>query len=403
VARRLTRIALCALLPWMAVALYASELPPTELHLVGDHWTAWDPPTAFPESAEIYTVEKDDTLWDLAERFYGDPYLWPQIWERNQYILDAHWIYPGDPLVIGLEVEVVETLAEAGLEEEGVPPFGLEEGEERPTILSADEALGAPVPLGAESDIYCSGYIGRAKESFPYRVIGSEYDVLTPTVRWRKGGLVKGGTGKQVTGTYGVAHTEKFGLSTTDIVYLDGGREAGVLPGDLFTVVQPDRKVTHPVRGGHIGRLYRYLGRVRVLSVQQRTAIGEIVFACDPIQVGATLKPFSPEPVPLGRPAPLRPINLPVPADQLDRSAVILMSSDELISMGQDHVVFIDRGEEHDVTPGDIYTIYRINHEGLPPVVVGQLAVLSVHRQSSVARIVKSRHTVFVGDRLAPR
>ena len=26
-----------------------------------------------------------------------NPYLWPQIWDQNRYITDAHWIYPGDP------------------------------------------------------------------------------------------------------------------------------------------------------------------------------------------------------------------------------------------------------------------------------------------------------------------
>ena len=78
----------------------AAETPPQDLHLVGDHWTAWDPPASFPEGAEVYTIVVADTLWDLAARFLGDPYLWPQIWERNQYILDAHWIYPGDLLLI---------------------------------------------------------------------------------------------------------------------------------------------------------------------------------------------------------------------------------------------------------------------------------------------------------------
>jgi hypothetical protein len=33
-------------------------------------------------------------------------------------------------------------------------------------------------------------------------------------------------------------------------------------------------------------------------------------------------------------------------------------------------------------------------------VVLGELAVLAVHERSSVARILRSRHTIYVGDRL---
>ena len=41
-----------------AGGLAASEKPPGNLQLVGDHWTAWNPPTSFPEDAEVYTIQK---------------------------------------------------------------------------------------------------------------------------------------------------------------------------------------------------------------------------------------------------------------------------------------------------------------------------------------------------------
>ncbi len=57
---------------------------------------------ATPEGAKVHTVVPGDTFWALAATNLGNPYLWPQIWEKNQYVLDAHWIYPGDPLVLDL-------------------------------------------------------------------------------------------------------------------------------------------------------------------------------------------------------------------------------------------------------------------------------------------------------------
>jgi len=379
----------------VSTAASAADRPPKNLHWTGDHWTAWSPPSP-PPGTQVVKIVRGDTLWGIAKRNYGNPYLWPQIWEKNQYILDAHWIYPGDPLVLGPEVTTPEKLAEnqAPAEPPGAP--AAEPETPVPGVIAAGAAASPPGPLGAESDIYCSGYVGGVDDSFPYSIIGSEYDVLTP--RGSGNGTYTGGA-RQV-GTYGVVNTAKYGLSTGDIVYLDGGSERGMAPGQLFTAVEPGREVIHPVSGLLFGRFYRYLGRVRVLSVQERTAIAEIVHACDPLPVGARLAPFQAEPVPLGRRTAMRPVNYPTEAARLAGAPTIIWSRDDIVSLGEDHVVFIDRGADADVTPGDVYTIYRLNRPGLPPVVLGELAILSVHPKSSVAKIVRSRYEIFVGDRL---
>lgn len=375
---------------FVATALVAADQPPTHLKLVGDHWTAWDPPTTFPEGAKIHTVVPGDTLWDLAGKNLGNPYLWPQIWEKNQYVLDAHWIYPGDPLVIGIEVAGA---GEAGATTAAVEGEGAGEGE-------GDEALGTappggkknvPVPLGSESDIYCSGYVGELEETTGWSIVGSEYDALVP----EKGNF---GSNTQV-GMFGAGITVKYKLITGDIVYLDGGRAAGLAPGMVLEAVEAGRQVRHPVNREVFGRLYATTGRVRVLSVQDTSAIAEILQSCDGMRVGARLRVFEPEPVPLARRTPLRPVNDPTQAD-LSAAPVILTSPQELVSLGQDHVVFLDRGAQDDVQPGDLYTIYRLNRSGGPAVVIGELAVLSAKPRSAVAKILESRYPVYVGDRL---
>jgi hypothetical protein len=375
----------------------AADRPPQDLHLAGDHWTAWDPPQPAP-GVQTHVIERGDTLWDLAAKFYGNPYLWPQLWEKNQYILDAHWIYPGDPLAMGLEVAPVDTLAE-GTDGAGTTDTG--DGTGGPEIvgggdvLTPEQAAGAPIPLGAESDIYCTGYIGDLDEKFDHTIIGSEYESLGPNLDL--------GASYGFTGQYGRVGTVKYNLSTGDIVYLDGGRAAGMTPGTLFTVVEPQKRVVHPLTHQVAGRFYHYVGRIRVLSVQEDTAIGEIVHTCDPILVGQQLQAFEPEPVPLGRPSALRPFNYPSKEDELRGSPIILFSQDNLVSLAEDHVVYIDRGTDQEVTPGDMFTIYRLNHDGLPPIVIGELAVLSVHKSSSVAKILESRYAIYVGDRLEPK
>ena len=375
--------------------LAAAERPPADLHLVDGHWTAWDPPQP-PAGAQVHVIQRGDTLWDLAARFHGNPYLWPQIWERNQYILDAHWIYPGDPLVIGFEVAPVDSLSEvdggSGEEVPGEEDLGAPTGD----VLTSEQAAGDPVPLAAESDIYCSGFIGDLDEPFEHTIVGSEYESISPDLDMQPSYGFRG--------RYGRPGIAKYNLSTGDIVYLDGGRAGGLSPGGLFTVIEPQNPVVHPITKQVVGRFYHYLGRVRVLSVQETTAIGEIVHSCDPILIGQRLRTFEPEPVPLGRLGALRPVNYPEPEEELRDNPIILFSQFNLVSLAEDHVVYIDRGEDADLTPGDLFTIYRKPYrEGLPPIVVGELAILSVHRNSSLAKIIESRYEVYVGDWLSPK
>ena len=345
---------------------------------------------------QVHVIQRGDTLWDLASRFYGNPYLWPQVWEKNQYILDAHWIYPGDPLVLGLEVAPVDTLAEQvegiGGEEDpediGIPQDG--------DVLTPEQAAGDPHPPRGRDDIYCSGFIGepgRAVRATPSSARSTSRSAPTST----------SSRATRFRGRYGQVGTAKYNLSTGDIVYLDGGRARGLSPGTLFTVIEPRRQVVHPITRQVAGRFYHYLGRIRVLSVQEETAIGEIVHSCDPILVGQQLQPFVREPVPLGRPSALRPVNYPEP----ERSCGTTPSSSSRRTTSSPWPRTTSStstgARTTNVTPGDMFTIYRKNRAGLPPIVVGELAVLSVHKSSSVARILESRYAVFVGDWLTPK
>ena len=48
----------------------------------------------------VHTVVAGDTLWDLSSKYLGSPWKWTEVWERNRFITNPHYIYPGIQVVI---------------------------------------------------------------------------------------------------------------------------------------------------------------------------------------------------------------------------------------------------------------------------------------------------------------
>lgn len=68
------------------------------------------PKPAADEVAHI--VKKGDTLWDIAKAYLKDPFRWPDIFRRNTEVVEiAHWIYPGETILIPSDEVRPEVLA----------------------------------------------------------------------------------------------------------------------------------------------------------------------------------------------------------------------------------------------------------------------------------------------------
>jgi hypothetical protein len=308
----------------------------------------------------VHIIVKGDTLWDLAAHYLGDPFLWPQIWERNPYIRDSHWIYPGDPLIIDIAVQEAEAEDLEIPVEESVTSDYLED------VSAAEEQV--PYPLGRSADVYCFAELIQDESVFPFTIASAEQ----------------------------MEFQTQF--SEGNIVYLDGGVEQGVQAGDRFFILHRIRPLKHPVSNSDLGVVYHQVGQLKVLCAQENTSIAEIYYACDPVVIGDVLLPFKPIPVPL--------VIAPDPTDRCDVPngkplGYFTYDRDDQVDIGTDWLVFLDLGAADGIYPGTFATVFRDNPvAGMPRLVMGEVGVLRVSEHYSTAIVTRAWAPLWVGDRV---
>jgi len=386
--------------PLFGAAKKSSSRPPRELHRVGDHWTAYNPPdpATWPAGSKTYTIKAGDTLWGLAQQFFKNAYMWPQLWESNTWITDAHWIYPGDVLLIDAEAAqpitaasttgtgttapalVTDTTTATASEQGFTPAADAREG-----FVTAADAVGGsrnPIPLGTEADVYCFGYIGDPSEPMPNSIMAWEDSEM----RYDRGAIrqdISGGTG--------------------DLVLLTGGAASGLVAGETYIVVESGDLVTHP--GKHtevVGRQYAYCGQIRVLCTDDHQARGIITQACADIHIGARLKPLPQIPIPLAR-VP----NMPAfcdPSSGKRHGYIVGAQGGWDTALGEGLLVEVNLGQADQIQPGDFLTVYRENFEpGQPYQVLGEVGILTTNTHTATGKIVAMRYSMKIGDHVEIR
>jgi hypothetical protein len=329
---------------------------------IAPHWSKYEYPQTIAEGAGYYVIAKGDTLWDLSRRFLNSPYLWPQIWDQNRYIKDAHWIYPGDPLTIPC-VQLVSQVA--GAVAPGAEP-GLDGG--TGGAVSQDVLY----PAIEEQALLCADFVTETPDDQTLFIIGNEQG------------------------------NSQIAFSDRDILYLSKGSAAGVKPGDLYTIRHEVYDVRHPDTRRPIGRKVETAGIVRVLLVQDASSTAIVEQSCRDIHTGDYMVPYERPSVPL--------IVKRAPADRLTpptgkmNGAVIDMADDRMIA-GEGTILTLNLGTRNGITPGNILTVYRVMYPSVPSsrVIVGEVAVVAVREKTATARVTYSADAILAGDRVELR
>jgi hypothetical protein len=328
------------------------------------HWSRNHCPDTVPDGALYYVVVKGDTLWDIARRFLGNPYLWPQIWDRNRCITDAHWIYPGDVLIIP-DVNVVA--GRRGWHGRG------HGGDARVGGGSRDGRRGRthrprPDPLDRGDGLQCAPYVVDDHEDESLKVVGSE----------------DGAT--------------KIAFADRDILYLNKGTNAGVKAGDVYTLQHSAYSVKHPETGRSIGVKIETTGWVRVILVQENTATVVVEQACADIHLGDYLKSFEKVQVPLIT-EHARPTRLTPPSGKVV-GTVVDMQDDATIA-GDRQLLTLNLGTANGITPGSLFVVYKVMYPSVPTprIVLGEAVVVAVRERTATVRIINSNDAIMPGDK----
>jgi len=184
-----------------------------------------------------HTVRDGDTLWDITQTYYGDPYRWPQVWSYNPDITNPHWIYPDAQVQLRPgDGDVVETA-----------PRGFKR---------VDRFSGITAPA----------------------VYQAEYGFLE-TSALKDAGFVIG------------ANEEHMMLSESDVAYVRFAEDVEPEIGRIYTVFRKIEKIER--ESWEKGELIRIIGAVRLEDYDEKRRLGHavVVRALEGIERGFRIAP----------------------------------------------------------------------------------------------------------------
>ena len=310
------------------------------------------------QTPELHVVQKGDTLWSICSRYFGDPWRWPRLWAANPLVTNPHWIFPGDILHLG---------------------------------SSGGEA---PVPL--------AGGDKAAKDS-AHTFSSDRLNALSSNaVVLREVGFIEANDLAQAA-TLSGSREEKVLLASGDQAYLRFPKDRPIRAGERYSIFETE--MANPVRDPDTGKVYGYLVKVRGDIVvdqiaSEDTARGTITDVVDTIERGSRVstairqfRRIEPRPSEVNLEARVVAAFTPAQFLAAERFVVLNRGRRDGVQVGNRNFV-IRRGDGY----RDVLEGWEKDDPKFPKEVVGELWVIDVRDNVSVAWIARSTKELRVGE-----
>jgi hypothetical protein len=309
-----------------------------------------------------HVVQKGDTLWSICERYYGDPYLWPELWEMNQFITNPHWLKPGDVITL-LEYE--------------------EEEKQKPTPAKRKAALTEKKPSEVSGEPEKSTEIRGINVASLTNVEALGFLRQNPLEPW---------------GRIFDFESEKVLIGENDIVYVKMNKEA-INPGDRFTVYDISQPIEDPLSGEECGYIHTFNGVLVVEEVKEGYYVARIEESYRSIHRNDLLLPYH----------PVSSCVLPLPY-QWDLAAHVVAGKENLHLHGQYSVVYLNSGFKEGVRRGNVFEVIKERESyieekqsvSLPPEILAHVLVLATTEQTSAGVVFQSSKNFGNGVNIRP-
>ena len=312
-----------------------------------------------------HTVKKGDTLWDICEEYYGDPDLWPKLWQMNPFITNPHLLTAGDIITL-LEKEPIKKIPEEKkLVKEIVKPI--------PRIKGID--------VSTFTNINTLGYLSREK-ILPWGKIFSSV-------------------------------SDRLILAEGDTVYVLLDETRKVQSGDEFIIYRPSSAPKHPETGKEVGYIItvngrlaiqevtgREIGRLGARPAKKNTYKAKIIQVFGAIHINDYFMPYNPV-------SPcVRPISL---NQKVSGNIVAAKDNQQLITRSS--IVYINRGFNQGIERGNLFdvvkthivydpekkTIWNERKMELPTIKVGMVIILESRPDTAAALVISAKENIPIG------
>jgi hypothetical protein len=391
--------------------------PPKNLTKQPDGHVSANTDPANPEKFETHVVLAGETLSEISGVVLKDSRLWPQLWEMNEHIINPHWIYPNDKILIRPVTKITEATPPAPTEPAQTP--APTPAPAPPAAAVAPPAPPAPPPVPASVGIGVLGrLLGNSSPAIPRAadVFQVSEPRLVPALKATDvycSGFIRSTPVSdllQVASTY---QRDKSSFSTQgEYVRINHGSRGDVAVGSVYQVVRATRKVSNPDGGigSSLGMHYLDVGQVQIVQVQEDFSLAQVLYSCDAIEPSDVLLPYvrleTPE-LPRNRTfsSAMKATGNIKGTVSFFRNSVAVTgsvyssstppSAKSIVATGG--VVYLNVGETAGVKPGDLFIVYRGS------AAIAEVAVLKVEEKSSTGLVTYSTDALVLGDRVERR